>query len=81
MVTPSSRTIRTGSTSGGKVTCICCITQPTMRVASRYAVPAQASVASGAPGDRKKNPTIRKMASTVAISTQTRCWLMMTPCS
>ena len=39
-------------------------------MASRYAVAAQASVASGAPSDRKKYPTIKKMASTVATSTQ-----------
>ncbi len=63
------------------MTCICCITQATILTASKYAVAAQASVASGAPGARKKKPTIRAIARIVAISTQTRCWLMTTPCS
>ena len=41
----------------------------TTRTASTYAVPAQASVASGAPTDLNRRPTISAMASSVNSST------------
>ena len=44
--------------------------QATTRTAITYAVAAQASVASGAPTDRNRRPTISAMASTVNSSTQ-----------
>ena len=69
MVTPSSSTTSTGSRSGGSVTPIRAASQTTIRTAIRYAVAAQARVASGAPTDLNRRPTISAMASTVNSST------------
>ena len=58
--------------SGGSETPARWAPQATIRTASTYAVPAQASAASGAPTDLNRRPTISAMASTVNSSTQRR---------